>query len=90
MHVVGGCRRPLEAHAVEYLCSVFVGGVYPARRVAATHILGHQRPQQSDKIGILHHLLQSLLELLLLYTLQRNARLSKAHKDVAEELAMGI
>ena len=56
----------------------------------AAHVVGHQRTQQRDKVGILHHPRQSLLELFGLNTAKFKAREFEAHEDVGKELAMGI
>ena len=88
--VVGGGGGPLEAEAIEDLSGVVVGGFYPAHYVFAADVVGHQGAQERDEVGILHHLLQGLLELSSLYALQGDASLGKAYEDVAEELAVCV
>ena len=82
MDIVAVGGRPLEAIAIEHLCGVVVVRFYPAHLVGVAQVVGHQRAQQRDEVGIIHHSIQSLLEFLLLHTLQRDARVGKAIQDI--------
>ena len=61
--------RPLETKAVEYLRGVVVGRFYPLHLMGTAQIVSHQRAQQRDKVWVLHHAIQGLLELLGLHPL---------------------
>ena len=84
MDIVAVGRGPLEAVAEEHLSGVGVLGFYPAHLVGGAQVVGHQRSQQGDQVGIVHHPLQGLLEFFPLHAFQRDTRVGKAIQDIGK------
>lgn len=90
VNVVGSSGGPLETEAVEHLRGIVVGGLYPSHLVTAAEVIGHERSQQGDEVGILHHLVERLLELIVLHTTQMDAGTVESCEDIGQELPVDI
>ena len=90
MHRVSSGGGPLETIAVEHLRGVVVLGFYPAHLVGTAQVVSHQRAQQGDEVGIIHHPFQGLLKFVSLHMLQCDASVSKAVQYIGKVRVVNV